>query len=65
LQLLGIPQWGFGNIPCDVFSKIEKDNDLASFIQMSKVGYAKPLIFMRDVRNFATRSSRHETRRGI
>jgi hypothetical protein len=37
---------GFGNIPCGVFSKIEKDNDLASFIRMSKVGYAKPLIFM-------------------
>jgi hypothetical protein len=65
LQLLGIPQWGFGNILCGVFSKIEKDNDLASFIQMSKVGIAKPLIFMWDVCNFATKSSRHETRRGI
>jgi hypothetical protein len=56
---------GFGNISCGVFSKIEKDNDLASFISMSKVGYAKPLTFMWDVRNFATKSSGCETCRKI
>jgi hypothetical protein len=56
-NFLAFHNWGL-TIPHGAFSKIEKDNDLASFIQTNKVGYAKAFKLMWDVHNFATMSSK-------
>jgi hypothetical protein len=35
--------WGMECIPHSAFSQIEKDDDLAEMIWVSKFGYAKPV----------------------
>jgi hypothetical protein len=41
LQVLGIPIWGVGNIPCDIHRWIENDEDVASIIHTARHGYAQ------------------------
>ncbi len=43
LHILDIPLWRVGFIPCNIFSQIEKDDDLVKTIQVNKVGDTKPL----------------------
>lgn len=56
LHIIGMPMWGVGFIPCNAFSRTEKDDDLDETIQMSKVGYAKPFKLTWDAHNYNFKS---------
>jgi hypothetical protein len=57
LRIIYIPKWNVGFIFYNVFSQIEKDDDLVENIWMNMVGYAKPLRFVWDARNWNSEST--------
>jgi hypothetical protein len=50
--------WGWGFIPHNKFSQIEKYNDFTKIIWVNKVGYTKPMKFMWDAYNWNFESTR-------
>jgi len=40
LKVLGLNAWGVGNVPRDVISKMEKDEDLQGMIRSTRCVYA-------------------------
>jgi len=62
IGIIDILMWGVGFIPRNVFSWIEKDDDLAKTISisMNKVGYAKPLKLAWDAHNWNLESTQEQ-----
>jgi len=50
--------WGWGFIPHNKFSQIEKYNDFTKIIWVNKVGYTKPMEFTGDACNWNFESTR-------
>jgi hypothetical protein len=58
LGIMSIPKWSVGFILYNALSWIEKDDDLAEIIWMSKVGYANPFKLAWDAWNWNLESTK-------
>jgi len=57
LQVLGFNVWGVGNVPRNVTSQMEKDEDLQEMIRSTRLVYARRLKMAMDVKNWDRKSS--------
>jgi hypothetical protein len=58
LKVLGLNAWGVGNVPRDVTSQMEKDEDLQGMIRSTRCVYARQLKTAWDVKIWDRESSK-------